>query len=162
MQGNIDEAELMLQTLQRIAPDYKGSAELLSSMRTGQEPEIDYMQNQLVALKNRQSFQFFSEGKFREAIVLLKELQEINPEEKSGYINNLAMCYEGMGNLDSAKILFTEAINLGQDNINALAGLANVELQLGNKNEAIKLYEEILRKSPGDETATQKLDSLRK
>lgn len=162
MQGRIDEAEKMLNKLQSIAPDFKGSSELLRSIRAGQEPEVDYMKNQIVALKNRQSFQFYNEEKYREAIVLLQELVEINPDDKGGYFNNIAMCYEAMGNLDSAKVMFTEAINLGQDNINALAGLANIELQLGNKNVAIKLYEEILQKSPGDETATQKLDSLRK
>lgn len=162
LQGRLEEAEQILERLQSIAPDYKGSSELLRSIRAGQEPEIDYMKNQIVALKNRQSFQFYNEGKFQEAIALLRELIEINPNDEGGYLNNLAMCYEAIGNLDSAKILFLDAINLGQDNINALAGLANVELQLGNKNEAIRLYEEILRKSPGDETATQKLDSLRK
>jgi len=81
MKGELKKAEEYLSQLQKIAPDYKGTSSLLAGIRTGIEPDVDYVKNQLANIKGRQSYQFFGQGKYDEAISLLEELIQLKPGE---------------------------------------------------------------------------------
>lgn len=169
--GKIDEAIFQLEKLQTIVPDYRGTKAQLELLKSGSgisnqnipgniQNQIN-PNNQLTVLEKR-SYQYYKEGKYKDAIKDIEEMIKSNPSGKSGYLNNLALCYQGLGNNEKAKEYFEEAIKLDDKNINALSGLAEYYSKKNEKNKAIEYYRKILKISPADENANRKIDSLTK
>lgn len=168
-QGRINEAIENLEKLQTVVPDYRGSRELLANLKSGNVqqdviPPQDLKGNidakKIKELENR-SYTLYQSGKYQEAIKDIEEMIKINPFGKSGYYNNLALCYEGLGNSSKAREYFLESVSLDSKNINALGGLAENYLKTGDKKKAIESYKKILSINPNEENAKKKLDSLK-
>lgn len=170
LQNKKEEAVKILERLQEIFPDYRESAGILENLKSGNTSELtgadvpgkkgakDFQINIL----QRRSFKAFSEKRFQDAINDLNELIEIAPdnESKSGYMNNLAMCYAELNDNAMQEKYFIDAVELNPENINALHGLSSFYLKTGKKSEGIDYLKKILSMSPNDENAKRKLDSL--
>lgn len=168
MQGQNEKAIEQLTKLQSIVPNYKESIMLIETLRrtppqNSQERSMDLNSDQMQIFQLEQSsFQNYQAKKYKEAIKDLEEMIKLDPSKKSGYLNNMGLCYKEMGNYDKALECFNEALSLDNKNVNALNGLAEINLLRGNKNEAVKYYKKVLEINPADAFAIQKLDSLTK
>src|SRR5690606_36760954 len=158
-----------LEKLQEITPNYRNSAELLEQMRimnlgkdtgglTGQ-PNFD-ANNQRTSLEQR-SFQMYEAGDFKGSIALLMKRIELAPGHRTGYYNNIGLCYEQMGDFEKAKLFYEKAVAEDPKNLMAYGGLGSVALKSGNHTEAIKQYELILKETPEDTIVRNKLDSIK-
>ena len=167
-QGRIGEVIDQLETLQTIIPDYRDSKamlELLKSNYGDQMPSDIKLPDNINAEKDmldKRSYQNYQDKKYKEAIEDLEKLMIMAPELRSGYLNNIALCYEGLGDLDKAIEYLEKAIEEDERNINAYSGLANIYLKKGNKKLAIEQYENVLIIDPENQNAMNKLDSLSK
>ena len=167
-QGRINEAITMLEKLQAIVPDYRGSKEILDNMKSkrllkpSNIPDNIKMpvQNEQVNILEKRSFQFYQDKKYNDAIKDIEEMIKINPSNISGYYNNIALCYEGLKDLDKAKEYYMKAIKIDGKNVNALGGLAALYLKKGDIKSAKANYNKILEINPDDANAKAKLDSL--
>ena len=167
-EGRINEAIQQLEKLQLVFPDYRDSKAQLELLRTGSDsdlpPGVNPPEN-INAEKDmldKRSFQNFQDKKYKEAIKDLEKLIIMVPEQQSGYLNNIALCYEGLGDLDNAEKYLNIAIQEDEMNVNAYSGLAGVFLKKGNKEKAIEQYQKVLTINPNDENALHKIDSLEK
>ncbi|HEX2788714.1 MAG TPA: tetratricopeptide repeat protein [Ignavibacteria bacterium] len=164
-QGKIDKAIEQLERLQSFSPNYKESIMLIETLRrVPQDSTTKYFdmnsdQMQIFNLE-RKSFESYQQQKYTEAISYLEELIKLDPSKKSGYLNNMGLCYREMGDLDNAEKCFNEALSLDEKNVNAINGLAEVLLRRGKKSEAINYYKKVLEINPTDAYAKQRLDSL--
>lgn len=164
-QGKIDKAIEQLERLQSFSPNYKESIMLIETLRrVPQDSTTKYFdmnsdQMQIFTLE-RKSFESYQQQKYTEAIGYLEELIKLDPSKKSGYLNNMGLCYREMGDLDNAEKCFNEALSLDEKNVNAINGLAEVLLRRGKKSEAINYYKKVLEINPTDAYAKQRLDSL--
>lgn len=184
MKGRKDDAIYILEKLQTVSPDYKQSGQMLMSLKMNtqgngqnnpegmppgvQPPNIPGINTpnqevvQVIQLKEKSSFDNYSTKKYREAIKDLEELIELNPALKSGYQNNIGMCYQELKDFKKALQYFNDAIKSDPKNINALSGASEMYLQLGNKEKAIEIFNQILTLYPGNQYALSKIDSLNK
>lgn len=172
MKNEKDSAVLMLERLQEIAPNYKESLAILEKLKSGNDSEIglnthefknEETKNFQINMLQKRSYQYYNEKKYNEAIKDLEELIRLNtdPAIVSGFMNNIAMCYEELNKPELAEKYFSDAVKTNSDNINALNGLANIYLKKGNKAKAKEYLNMILKINPGDENAMNKLDSLK-
>ena len=167
-QGKIGEAIDQLEKLQTIIPNYRDSEamlEMLKQQYSDQMPSDFKLPDNINAEKDmldKRSYQYYQDKKYKEAIEDLEKLIIMAPLLKSGYLNNIALCYEGMGDLDKAIEYLKNAIEEDERNINAYTGLANIYLKKGNKKLAIKQYETVLLYDPENQNAMNRLDSLSK
>ena len=165
-EGRINEAIQQLEKLQLIFPDYRDSKAQLELLRASSDSELPPGVNppeNINAEKDmldKRSYQFYQDKKYKEAIKDLEKLILIAPELQSGYINNIALCYEGLGDLDNAEEYLNMAIQEDEMNVNAYSGLAGIFLKRGNKEKAIEQYQKVLTINPNDENALHKIDSL--
>jgi len=168
-EGRIPEAIERLEKLQTIVPDYRGSREILNNLKTGNVIPTQVPDQEITGKMNagkiseleKRSFRYYQQGYYNEAIRDIEEMISINPFGKSGYLNNLAMCYEGLKNLDKAKECYKESIKLDSANTSALSGLAGCYLKDGDKKTALEYYRKILVINPGEQTVRKKIDSLK-
>lgn len=168
MQGENEKAIEQLTKLQSVTPNYKESIMLIETLRrtppqNSRESSMDLNSEQIQIFQLEQaSFQNYQAKKYSEAIKNLEELIVLDPSKKSGYLNNMGLCYKEMKNYDKALGCFNEALSLDNKNVNALNGLAEINLLKGNKNEAVNYYKKVLEVNPADAFAKHKLDSLSK
>ncbi|MCX6164558.1 MAG: tetratricopeptide repeat protein, partial [Ignavibacteriae bacterium] len=96
--GRIDDAIMQLEKLQTIVPDYRGTKAQLDLLKSGSgipnqnipgniQNQVN-PNNQLVILEKR-SYQYYQEGKYKEAMKDIEEMMSLSPSGKSGYLNNL-------------------------------------------------------------------------
>ncbi|HRE41442.1 MAG TPA: tetratricopeptide repeat protein [Ignavibacteria bacterium] len=169
MQNRIPEAIEQLEKLQQVSPNYKQSLNILNVMKNTPE-NLDDLNMELnpnqelanISKQERESFKLYNEKKFNESIKILEKLIELDPAKKSGYLNNIGICYKELKEFDKALAAFEEAYKLDGKNINALNGKAEVLLLMGNKNGSIEIYEKIFSTDPSNEFVKSRLDSLKK
>ena len=166
-QGRIEEAAALLEKLNTIVPDYRNSKELLQDLKNlktkNKIPDnikLPGEQNEKISFLEKRSFQYYQDKNFNEAIEDIQEMIKINPLNISGYYNNIALCYEGLNDLDKAKEYYLDDIKTDEKNINALGGLAALYLKKGDIKNAKLNYNKILTINPNDANAKSKLDSL--
>lgn len=168
-EGRFPEAITLLEKLQTIIPDYRGSKDILDKLKTmptedkNKIPEnlkLPGVQNEKLSMLEKRSFQFYNDGKFEDAIKDIQEMIDINPASISGYYNNIALCYEGMKDNGKAKEYYLKALKIDGKNVNALGGVAGLFLKIGDIKNAKNYYNKILEINPNDANAKSKLDSL--
>jgi len=175
MQGKRDTAIAYLEKLQRIAPNYRDSEGMLNQLKMSPDvSRMDSTQTNPESLPNpapdvakvqeleKSSFENYKSQNYKGAIKDLLELVEMNPSLKSGYLNNIGMCYQELNDHKKALQYFNDAIKSDPKNINALSGASETYLKLGEKTKAIESFKEIVKIYPENEYAKAKLDSLMK
>lgn len=176
MMNQKGEAIKYLEKLQNVVPDYKQSQSMLTALKmNNQEVPVETPgQNtsglqklnqdmvQIIQQKEKSSYDNYMNKSYREAIKDLEELIELNPSLKSGYQNNIGMCYQELKDNKKALQAFNDAIKSDPKNVNALSGASETYLQMGNKSKAIEIFNEILKLYPDNQYAKQKIDSLSK
>lgn len=173
MKGRKDDAIKMLEKLQTVAPNYKESAAILQSLKSGERSDMNLLQGNegseeskkyKIQMLQQRSYKLYTDKKFEEAIRDLEELISINedPPTKSGYLNNIAMCYGEMKNTNLEEKFFLEALSADSTNINALNGLSGLYLKKDDREKAKEYLEKVLSIKSDDENARNKLDSLNK
>lgn len=171
MQEKKEDAILMLEKLQNVVPDYKGSSALLQTLKSGESTGTgmlpgafgnDEALNTKLATLQKRSYKLYSEKKYEDAVNDLKELIRLSPDasSKSGFLNNIAMCYSELKNPQMEEKYFLESISTDPKNINALNGLSAFYLKANNREKALEYIRKILLLNPSDENAKRKLDSL--
>lgn len=169
VQNNPDDAIKYLEKLQEISPNYRNSATMLEELKmmnigknngslTGQ-PNFN-SDAQRTSLEQR-SFDMYNAGDYKGSIALLTQLIELAPGHRTGYYNNIGLCYEELGEFDKAKFFYEKAIAEDPKNLVAYGGLGSVALKTGNRAEAIRYYELILKETPDDMIVKNKLDSIK-
>jgi len=169
-ENRINDAIVQLEKLQTIVPNYRESKAQLDILKSGQNNsnqnipgitpgQTNPNQNQLMLLEKR-SYQNYQQGKYGDAIKDIEKMIELNSSGKSGYLNNIALCYEGFNNMEKAKECFEESIKLDNKNTNAIGGLADYYLKKNDKKKAIEYYNKVLAVNPADANAKKKIDSL--
>lgn len=169
IQNKIPEAIAQLEKLQRISPNYKESAEILEVLKN-QPEKLDDLNLELhpnkeltnIVKLERESFRLYNAKDYSGSIKILEQLMQLDPSKKSGYLNNIGICYKEMKDYDKALKSFDDAYKLDNKNINALNGKAEILLLKGNKKESIEIYEKIFSIDPSNEFVKNKLDSLKK
>lgn len=163
IQGKNEEAIQMLEKLQTIIPDYRESLSMLVSLKN---PDIksgvtDDGKYEISFLQQR-SYQYFNEKKYKEAIEDLKKLAELSKDlpSRSGFYNNIAMCYAELKDNEQTEKYFSEAVNIDKNNVNALNGLVTLYLKKNEVNKAMSNLNKIIEINPGDMKAKNTLDSL--
>jgi len=171
MQNKKDEAIKMLEKLQTVSPNYKESAAILANLKLGNPSDINLIPGiegsieskaSNIQMLQRRSYELFSEKKYDEAIEDLEELIRLNddPTTKSGYMNNIAMCYGEMKNSEMEEKYFLDAVKTDPNNINALNGISAFYLKKGDSERAKVYLTKVLSIKPDDASARNKLDSL--
>jgi Ca-activated chloride channel family protein len=117
---------------------------------------------QTVSSSVKQGIKAFDEQQYEQAHKHFIDAQLANPENETLYYNIGAAAYMNK-EYEQAKKNFMQAakskdIQLRQ---NALYNLANTHYRLGNLDEAIKGYENILKELPGDIQAKENLELVR-
>lgn len=169
MQNKIPEAIAQLEKLQRVSPNYKESAGILEVLKN-QPEKLDDLNLELhpnkeltsIVKLERESFRLYNAKDYSGSIKILEELIQLDPSKKSGYLNNIGICYKELKDYEKALKSFDDAYNLDNKNVNALNGKAEILLLKGNKKESIEIYEKIFSIDPSNEFVKNKLDSLKK
>lgn len=169
MQNKIPEAIAQLEKLQRVSPNYKESAGILEVLKN-QPEKLDDLNLELhpnkeltsIVKLERESFRLYNAKDYSGSIKILEELMQLDSSKKSGYLNNIGICYKELKEYDKALKSFDDAYNLDNKNVNALNGKAEILLLKGNKKESIEIYEKIFSIDPSNEFVKNKLDSLKK
>jgi len=173
MQNKKDEAIKMLEKLQIVVPNYKESAAILENLKLRDSSDLDSIPENTgseesrvykIQMLQKRSYKLFSEKKFDEAIKDLEELIKLNEDlpTKSGYMNNIAICYGEMKNTEMEEKYFLDAVKTDNNNINALNGLSAFYLKMGDRDKAKEHLNKVLTIKPDDVSARNKLDSLSK
>jgi len=168
-QGRVSEAITQLEKLQTILPDYRGTMQTLAMLKSKEiipdtTANIQYpdglQSSARIQLLEKSSFANYQNGKYEQAIIEIKELIKLNPTGTSGFYNNLALCYEGLGKTEDAEKSYLEALKTDTKNTSSMNGLSGIYLKKDNKAKAIEYLKKILELNPSDQTAKYKLDSL--
>jgi tetratricopeptide (TPR) repeat protein len=163
--GNIEEAIRNLEKLQTIDFNYRGSADLLMQLKmskeSGQIPDNKVLPNYELSSLQEQSYKLFQQNEFEKSIEILDKLIEKDPGGKAGYLNNIGLCYMGLGQYDKAEKSFDECLKAEPENVNGLSGKADVFRKKNKVKEAIEIYEKIMKINPNPKTKSI-LDSLSK
>jgi len=173
MQNKKDKAINMLEKLQIVAPNYKESTAILENLKTSDGSDMnqipgnkgsDESKAYKIQMLQRNSYKLFNEKKFEDAIKDLEQLIILNedPSTKSGYMNNIAMCYSEMKNVEMEEKYFLDAVKTDQNNLNALNGLSAFYLKKNDTEKAKEYLTKVLSIKPDDAIARDKLDSLNK
>lgn len=163
--GNLQQAIYYLEKLQTIYPNYRNSKSILESLKSSATNTPNPIQPGAPVKPNvddleRKSFAYYQQKKYSEALDVLQQLIQINPDKKSVYYNNMATCYADQLKYGEALKYFELAFKADTNNVNSMNGAADMNLKLGNKKTAIKLYEKVLKLQPQNPLASRKLDSL--
>lgn len=175
MQNKKEEAIKMLLKLQTVYPNYRESenilkmfaeTELSDTSKTGSTDnpsKLDEAKNLRLNTLQNSSYKNYSEKKYEDAIKDLKELITLSSDSvsKSGFMNNIGMCYSEMNNGEMEEKYYLESYNWDKTNVNAMNGLAAYYKRTGKTDKAIMYLEKILTINPTDEVAVMKLDSLK-
>lgn len=171
MRGEKQEAIKYLEKLQTISPNYRDSQDMLKYLKmepmqvssdTTKKTENPQVNQLKVQLLEKSSYDHYSSQKYKEAIKDLEQLCELNPPLKSGYQNNIGMCYQELKDYKKALEWFLEGMKSDKTNVNAMSGAADTYLKLGNKQKALEIYNLILKQVPNNLYAKSKIDSLKK
>jgi len=161
--GKNEEAIQLLEKLQTINPNYMDSPSLLENLKNpdSKKDKKDDGKFEISFLQKR-SYQYFNEKKYKEAIEDLKKLAELSNDlpSKSGFYNNIAMCYAELKDNDQTEKYFSEAVKIDKNNVNALNGLVTLYLKKNEVSKAMSNLSRIIEINPGDLKAKNTLDSL--
>lgn len=165
LKNNKDSAIIMLEKLQRIAPDYKGTVKIIDQlkMESNVKSPGNLLADEKINTLQMQSYNLYNEKKYEEAIKTINELLKLSAADdkiQSGYLNNIAMCYAGLNKPDLEEKYFIEASKKDPENLNALNGLAAFYLRKNDKEKGRSYLLKILKVKPDNETARRKIDSL--
>ncbi len=173
MRSKKDDAIYYLEKLQTVFPDYKNSSAILADLKSGKSDKlsmipkgpddkesVDYKRSVL----QRRSYANFTENKFEEAIKDLNELFVLAEDSvnKAGVLNNIAMCYEKLGDKANEEKYFLQAVSYDPKSVNALNGIAAFYLRQNDNDNASRYFGKMLELNPDDAIAKSKLDSLKK
>ena len=95
-------------------------------------------------MNQEQIYNLIKQGNFEEALKALFENIEANPKEVENYINAGILLAEA-NEVDKAEKFFQRAITLDPQNGAIYYNLGNVYYNEGRFNEAIKLYQQVLK-----------------
>lgn len=98
-------------------------------------------------IKGRQAVKYIDEKKFEEAILLLEEAKRLDPDNYN-YPYELGYIYYLKENYTKAKELYTSLLNYPSINDQCYQMLGNVYDMLGDSINAMKTYDEGLKKFP--------------
>ncbi len=87
---------------------------------------------------------FYQRGKLDQAELEYKKALRVNPN-LTMVINDLAVVYEQTDRLEEARKLYLQAFNLDKRNFVALKNLAKINFRLGNFEESLEQFEEVLQ-----------------
>ena len=104
----------------------------------------------------------YATGKLDEAIEWYQKEMQINPNDAELF-NNLANIYRDKGDYSQAELNYRKSIEIKKTDDTAYNNLASLYLyQMGDKQKAIEIYEELVQNNPDNGNAKKKLEELKK
>ena len=92
---------------------------------------------------NRDALKFIRQGNYTEALNLLHQAVELEPEDDTSW-NNISLCYDAIGEYQLALEAAQKAVNLGEESEVEYSNLGNAYFDLGNIEEAKLAYEKAI------------------
>ena len=92
---------------------------------------------------NRDALKFIRLGNYTEALNLLNQAVELDPEDDTSW-NNISLCYDAIGEYQLALEAAQKAVNLGDESETEYSNLGNAYFDLGNIEDAKLAYEKSL------------------
>ena len=135
-------------TFYRIGQAYDAVGDLAGAIdffRRAVEREPEHLR-----FKNRLGMAYTSLGRLDEAVEMFDSVLESNPKFGDAY-NNRGFARAMQGDLSGAERDFLEAINLDPDAYQALANLASLYVNLGDKDQAREIVQRLLAHDPDHE-----------
>lgn len=129
------------------------------------DPEIEKLTEKLAKDPNSMVFapladSYRRSGLIEEAIDIVKKGLDKHPDYASAYIV-LGRCYQDQKMYELARAEFEKALEVAPENFVAAKLYANMLVSLGQKEEAIKRYNQLLETNPGNEEIKRSLEDLR-
>lgn len=129
------------------------------------DPEIERLTDKLSKDPNSMVFapladSYRRSGLIEEAIDIVKKGLEKHPDYASAYIV-LGRCYQDQKMYELARAEFEKALEVAPENFVAAKLYANMLVSLGQKEEAIKRYKQLLETDPGNAEVKKSLEELR-
>lgn len=100
-----------------------------------------------------------AEDNFKKALKDLHTVSQLDPSNPLT-LDNLGLLYRDAGDLSASTAAFKNAINLKKKYVNAYIHLGEVYESQGNKEEALKIYQEGLKIFPGNDLLDKKTKEL--
>ncbi|KPJ67308.1 MAG: hypothetical protein AMJ43_05505 [Coxiella sp. DG_40] len=100
-----------------------------------------------------------ADGSYNIAIPVYRRATQIAPKNSAPYAA-LGKCYLAQGDYEQARVIFIEALQRDQHNINALRGLAKTDLLLNNLSWSATYIQRVLEKQHRDAEALNMLGVL--
>jgi len=129
------------------------------------DPEIEKLTEKLAKEPNSLVFapladSYRRSGLIEEAIDIVKKGLDKHPDYASAYIV-LGRCYQDQKMYELARAEFEKALEIAPENFVAAKLYANMLVSLGQKEEAIKRFNQLLETDPGNKEIRQTLEELR-
>src|SRR3712207_4543096 len=99
---------------------------------------------------DEQAHQLYNEGRYDEALALLREGLTLYPHSVELHVG-MAYAFLAREDVAWARRSFDQALSLDPDHEDALAGLGEVLLKLGDRAGATRAFERILQLGYGDD-----------
>ncbi|MFD2671003.1 tetratricopeptide repeat protein [Marinicrinis sediminis] len=109
--------------------------------------EIPHIKSREVFFEHDKARGFMEEGKFAEAVQLLKEITEKHPQFLAAY-NNLALAYFYLDQMDLCMGAIEQVLAVEEGNVHALCNLAIVYKQQGEQEKLQQLLQLLRRTIP--------------
>ncbi|MGH2575068.1 MAG: tetratricopeptide repeat protein, partial [Ignavibacteria bacterium] len=159
----LPEAVYQLEKVQKITPNYMNSIQMLEQlkMRLLSEGKKDAVINPEITRLERESYKYYQSRNYDEAVYALEELIKLNPEGKSGYYNNMGMCYLEQGKLDDAEKYFLLSVEAKPDFSIAYNNLGVVYEKKGDMKKAKESFLKAVQSDPNNLEAKSNLERVK-
>jgi tetratricopeptide (TPR) repeat protein len=173
---NFTEAVSWLEKIQKVAPNYMNSAQMLQELKLREEmsrgnlndnrklpPGIENKlpQDKSFETLEQSSYNNYKAKNYSKAIEELNELLKLNPSGASGYYNNIGMCYLDDGKYKEAIDSFTESVKIDPLSSSGFNNIGHAYEKLGNTEMARKNYQKAVELDPNNQLAKENLEKLK-
>ena len=169
----LPEAIHWLEKIQKFAPNYMNSAQMLQELKTKQQVKSNLSnipeqngninseeQNKVLQLE-QSTYQHYQNKNYAKAIEELKELIKINPPRASGYYNNIGMCYLDQQKYHEAIEYFSLSVKEDPNFSTGYNNLGQCYEKIGDKVKAIENYQKAVDLDPANVIAKDNLEKLK-
>ncbi len=127
----------------------KRTGNMLTESFWFQEPPDGFSESWVYGRKYLRAVRFYNSGDYREAILELKDVVQIDPDyADAAYL--LGLCYESLNRHGEAEKVFKESLERRPADAKVWTALAYLYLKQGKFQAAVKSYEKLGHLLPGD------------
>jgi protein O-mannosyl-transferase len=165
----IPESIEWLEKIQKVTPNYMNSAQMLQELKMEQQMKDAGIQQDttkntakadIMKLENS-SYNFYKQKEFDKAISELKQLIKLNPENSSGYYNNMGMCYLDQGKYNEAIESFNQSVKADPKFSTGYNNLGQCYEKMGDKQKAAEYFKKAFEADPNNQIAKDNYERVK-